>query len=189
MASNFKLLTFVTGNSGKLAEVQAQLPHVRGKQIDLPEIQELDLQKIVKNKLEAAVALCDGPVLVDDTALYCDCFRSHDGLDGLPGPMIKWFLQTVTNEGLAEIVSRLGSNRARACTMFGYFDEKRSIHFFEGSVFGTIVIPQGTTGFGWDHIFIPDGYTQTFAAMGVNEKNKISPRALAVGHLKEFLKP
>jgi len=134
-----KLLTFITSNSGKLAELQACLPFVIGKQIDLPEIQEIDIKKIIHAKLQAAVAVCDGPVIVDDTALYLECFASKNGDDGLPGPLIKWFLQTVTNEGLATIAQKIGKNKARACTIIGYADETGQMNFFEGPISGKIV--------------------------------------------------
>lgn len=61
-------------------------------------------------------------------------------------------------------------------------------YFFEGIVNGTIIEERrGTTGFGYDPIFVPDGYTETFAEMGSDIKNKISHRALAVAKLCNFL--
>ena len=182
------VLTFVTGNTMKLAEVQALLPQVVGKKIDLPELQELDQQKIVEAKLRQAIAVCTGPVMVGDTGLYCECFASEDGKEGLPGPFIKWFLCTMSNKGIAQIAHKLGKTRARAYTIIAYArSADDDIHFFEGSVSGSIVSPQGTSGFGWDHIFIPDGYSETFARMGTLKKNTISPRAIAVQKLKKFL--
>jgi len=182
-----KSLTFITGNSGKLAEVQAFLPFVVGKNIDLPEIQEIDLQNIVEEKLRSAVALHNGSVMVDDTALYLDCFASKNGEHGLPGPLIKWFLKTVTNSGLAAVAQKLENKKATARTIIGYCENKKDFHFFEGVVDGSVIPPQGTSGFGWDHIFVPEGYTKTFAKMG-EKKNEVSPRSLAVNQLKNFLK-
>jgi len=181
-----KSLTFITGNSGKLAEVQAFLPFVAGKSLELPEIQETDLQKVVEAKLKAAAALHEGPVIVDDTALYLECFGAQNGQDGLPGPLIKWFLKTITNVGLAKIAQRLGKTKAYACTTIGFHYRGRA-YFFQGVVQGSVVAPQGTAGFGWDHIFVPQGQNQTFASMGLQEKNKISPRAIAVQKLQAFL--
>jgi len=186
MSDNRKI-TFITGNAGKLAEVQAIMPFVVGKQIDLPELQAIDLQTVVAAKLDAALLQCPGPVMVDDTAMYLACFASKDGSDGLPGPLIKWFLKTVTNEGLANRADKLGNTRARVCTMIGYADQDGNRHFFKGSVSGFVVAPQGTSGFGWDHIFLPDGHAQTFAAMGMENKNKISQRSLALQKLQQFL--
>ena len=60
-------------------------------------------------------------------------------------------------------------------------------HFFEGIVKGTLLRePRGTAGFGYDPIFVPEGYTQTFAEIG-EEKNEISHRARAVKELVNFL--
>ena len=61
-------------------------------------------------------------------------------------------------------------------------------HLFEGIVHGTILQERrGTAGFGYDPIFQPEGYTETFAEMGNEEKNKISHRARAVQKLVEYL--
>jgi len=196
-----KIITFITGNSGKLAELQAFFPYVQGKKYDLPEMQSLDVKEIVRAKLTAAVQLCDGSVIVDDTAFYLECFERNDengglawplgrlGINsgGLPGPLIKWFLQTVGNTGLADIAHTLGKTKAVGHTVIGFAENKNDFHFFEGVLHGEVVAPQGTSGFGWDHIFLPDGYEQTFARMGFEQKNKISPRAQAAQKLKTFL--
>ncbi|MBO0934385.1 RdgB/HAM1 family non-canonical purine NTP pyrophosphatase [Fibrella aquatilis] len=61
-------------------------------------------------------------------------------------------------------------------------------HQFEGIVPGTILTePRGTEGFGYDPVFLPDGYTQTFAEMPLSEKSKISHRARALAGLVGFL--
>jgi len=180
-------LTFITGNSGKLAEMQAFLPFVKGKKIDLPEIQSVDTKEIVRAKLSSAVQLCDGPIIVDDTAFYMECFAGKNGFQELPGPLAKWFLKTIGNTGLAEIAYKLEKTKARAQTIIGYAPNKKDFYFFEGVTFGNVVAPQGTSGFGWDHIFVPRGFAQTFAKMGIEQKNKISPRAQSAQKLKQFL--
>lgn len=61
--------------------------------------------------------------------------------------------------------------------------------FFEGTVYGTIrETPTGTKGFGYDPVFEPEGYTQTFAEMTMEQKNEISHRAIAMRKLIVFLK-
>jgi XTP/dITP diphosphohydrolase len=61
-------------------------------------------------------------------------------------------------------------------------------HFFEGTVEGRIINERtGTEGFGYDPIFIPNGYEKTFAEMSLEEKNKISHRSQAVAKLVGFL--
>lgn len=62
-------------------------------------------------------------------------------------------------------------------------------HLFEGAIEGKITITiSGTKGFGYDPIFIPDGYDKTFAEMAAEEKNQISHRAVAVRKMVEFLR-
>ena len=61
-------------------------------------------------------------------------------------------------------------------------------YFFEGSIKGTIIdTPRGNNGFGYDPIFIPDGYSQTFAELPSEIKNKISHRAIALQKFKNFI--
>lgn len=61
-------------------------------------------------------------------------------------------------------------------------------YLFEGKIEGEIITEKkGESGFGYDPIFVPDGYTQTFAELGNDIKNKISHRALAVKKLINFL--
>lgn len=62
------------------------------------------------------------------------------------------------------------------------------VHYFEGKVFGTIISEmRGNNGFGYDPIFVPDNYNKTFAEMSLEEKSKISHRAIAVQKLTTFL--
>ncbi|MCX6744320.1 MAG: RdgB/HAM1 family non-canonical purine NTP pyrophosphatase [Candidatus Parcubacteria bacterium] len=175
------MIYFITGNKNKLAEVQTVLPEVEQLDIDLPEIQELDAQKIIQAKLIEALNHQQGEFIVEDTSLHLDC------LNGLPGPLIKWFLQTIGNQGLAQLAEKLGNDKAEAVTMIGYAKSQNEMQFFEGRIKGRIVNPRGETKFGWDPIFIPEGYDQTFAELGVEKKNMISMRRIALNKLKEFL--
>ena len=84
-------LYFITGSKGKFAEVQLIIPNLKQLNIDLPEIQELDPKKIIEAKLQSAFEHRSGEFIVEDTSLYLDC------LNGLPGPLIKWFIKTIKN--------------------------------------------------------------------------------------------
>jgi inosine triphosphate pyrophosphatase len=170
---------FITGNKGKFEEFNSMLRGIEQLNIDLVEIQDIDAEKIIKNKLEEASKYKKGKFIVEDTSVYLDC------LNGLPGPLIKWFLDTIGNEGIFNLVNKLGNNSAEAKTIIGYSNGEE-IYFFEGSVKGKIVPPKGT-GFGWDPIFMPEGFDKTFGEMNSEEKNKISMRRLAINKLKEFL--
>jgi len=172
-------LYFITGNKGKFEEVKSILGNVEQLDIDLPEIQEIDARKIIKAKLLEALRHRKGEFFVEDTSLYLDCLK------GLPGPLIKWFLKTIGNEGLYKITEKLENNKAEAKTIIGYA-KGGEIHFFEGKITGKIVSPRGT-GFGWDPIFQPDGFSKTCGEMTSHEKNKISMRKAALTKLKDYL--
>jgi inosine triphosphate pyrophosphatase len=174
-------LYFITGNKNKFEEAKAILPDLEQMDVDLPEIQEIDPKEIIKAKLEEALKHHKGFFIVEDTSLYINA------LNGLPGPLIKWFMKTMGNNGLANLAQKLGNPKAQAKTIIGYATDDGNVHFFEGSISGEIVFPQGDTNFGWDPIFKPDGYDVTFAEISKEEKNKISMRKQAIQKLKEFI--
>lgn len=174
------MLIFITGSAGKFEEAKQFFPDIVQKDIDLPEIQELEPRKIIEEKLKEALKLGEREIIVEDTLLYLECMNS------LPGPLIKWFLKTVGNEGLYKISEAYGNFSALAKTVVGYADKKGKFHFFEGEIKGSVVSPRGE-GFGWDPIFMPEGYKETFGEMVQDEKNKISMRGVALKKLKEFL--
>lgn len=161
---------FITGSQNKLDEAKTVIPTLQHIEIDLPEIQEMDAKEVIKAKLLEALKHKQETLVVEDTSLHLEC------LNGLPGPLIKWFLKAIGNEGLVHLAEKLDNNNAEAVTVIGYAKNTKDIQFFEGTVKGKIVSPRGTEGFGWDPIFEPQGYNQTFAEMGREEKNKISTR-------------
>lgn len=174
-------LYFLTGNKNKFEEAKAILRDIEQLDLDLPEIQEIDAKEIIKAKLQEAFNHKKGEFLIEDTSLYLDC------LNGLPGPLVKWFLKTIGNEGLFNIAEKLGNLKAEAKTIVGFAKNRDEIYFFEGVVKGEIVSPRGDNGFGWDKIFEPEGFSKTFAEMSLEEKNAISMRRIALNKLKEFL--
>jgi non-canonical purine NTP pyrophosphatase (RdgB/HAM1 family) len=176
-------LYFITGNKNKLLEVKAILPFVEQLELDLEEIQETDAHKIIKAKMQEAFKQhkTGEAFIIEDTSLYLDC------LNGLPGPLIKWFMQKLGVEGIFEMVKKLGNNKAEAKTIIGYSKNEKEIEFFEGSIKGTIVKPSGPTTFGWDPIFKPDGHDKTFQEMAKEEKNYLSMRRIAVEKLRTHL--
>lgn len=174
-------LYFITGNKNKFAEVSAILPNVEQIDIDLPEIQEINAKEIIKAKLLEALNHKQAEFIVEDTSLYFDC------LNGLPGPLIKWFMETIGNNGLFNIAEKLGNKKVEAKTIIGYAKNPDEIYYFEGSIMGTIVSAEGKSGFGWDPIFQPEGFSKSFAELTQEEKNEISMRRIALNKLKEFI--
>lgn len=172
---------FVTGNEGKYREAKALLPTLERINLDLPEEQTLDPHLVINKKLEIARSKHDGPLIVEDTSLYLD------GLNGFPGPLIKWMLQAVGNQGIYRLVSDIHNRSATAKTVIGYDDGQGAIEFFEGEIDGQIVAPVGIKGFGWDDIFRPNGIDETFAEMGDVFKPEFSMRTRAFQLLQEYL--
>lgn len=174
-------LYIVTGNKGKLAEVKSVIPYVEQLDIDLPEIQEINPKKVIEAKLLEASKHYGGEFIVEDTSLYFDC------LNGLPGPLIKWFAKSLGNDGLYGLAEKYGDFGAEAKTMIGFMEKSGDIHYFEGTLCGEIVPPNGSSGFGWDPIFKPDGYPVSLAELDPAEKNEISMRRTALDALNDYL--
>ena len=173
-------LHFITSSGKKYEEVRAIIPNIQQMNLELPEIQSIDARAIIEAKLLEARKYTDKTIIVEDTSLHFDC------INGLPGPLIKWFLETLKEEGLAEMVIKLGDTNATARTIIGYSNGSE-IRYFEGSAPGQIVYPRVREGFGWDLIFIPEGSDKTCAEMTREEKNTISWRGKAARELKAYL--
>ncbi|KAG9137107.1 hypothetical protein Leryth_011926 [Lithospermum erythrorhizon] len=174
-------VTFVTGNAKKLEEVRAILGNsipFQSLQLDLPELQG-EPQDISKEKARLAAKQVDGPVLVEDT---CLCYNA---LQGLPGPYIKWFLQKIGHEGLNNLLMAYEDKSAYALCIFSLaLGPNAEPITFVGKTPGKIVLPRGPNNFGWDPIFLPDGYDQTYAEMPKEVKNTISHRYKALALVK-----
>ena len=166
------MIYFITGNKHKFTEAQAIIPELKRLDLDLLEIQELDLRKIIEAKLPKNRTL----IVVEDVSLEIQ------DLNGLPGPLIKWFIKSIGPKGIYNLAP---NSKAKAIAMLGY--KSNTISFFEGVVEGTIVAPRGKNGFGFDPIFQPDGSDKTFGEMTRDEKARFSHRAKAFHKLKKFL--
>jgi len=180
---------FATSNKHKFDEVRKILgtEDLKMIDIDLPESQSLDVAEVVAEKARAAYELTGKSVLVEDTGLECKAWNGKKG--SLPGALIKWFMKTVGNEGIVRMMSPFRDRRAEATTAFGYADSTGSVHVFVGSISGQIpeTVQDGPHGFGWDAIFIPDGYNESFAQLPPDQKNDISMRKLALDAMKTWI--
>ena len=175
---------FVTGNAQKLAEVQQMMGpglEIVAQSIDLPEYQGEPLE-IAAQKCRAAYAIVQVPVIVEDTSL---CFNA---LGGLPGPYIKWFLEKLGASGLHQLLAGFEDKSAYAQCVFAYFDGSTMTEpkTFDGRCPGRIVPFRGPSKFGWNPIFEPEGFSQTFAEMSDEVKNSISHRSRAFAQLKVY---
>ena len=171
---------FVTGNRFKLEEVEAVLGKMRHVNLDLPELQELEPRKVVIAKAQAAIEQGYAPVLIEDTSL------AIHSLNGLPGPLIKWFLKAIGGEGVHQLAAAKNDCRAEVRTIFALAFGPQSFVYGEGVVQGHVVCPRGA-GFGWDSIFQPEGSGKTMGEMTKEEKATHSMRVKALHDLRTQL--
>lgn len=175
-------LLFVTSNRNKVQEVERVLGYpIQQVDIELPEIQAIDVQTVIRAKAMSAYEDIGRAVLVEDTGL------SIAAWNGMPGALITWFVKSVGNEGICKMLQGFDCRQATAETWIGYYDGE---HFgaFSGTIAGTIAEePRGTMGFGWDPLFVPAGSAKTFAELTEEEKSTISMRTEAVLKLKAYL--
>lgn len=174
-------ILLATSNEHKAHELQLLLDRpVQRVKLDLPEIQAVDVREVIEAKAREAYRLVGKPVFVEDTGL------AFVAWNGLPGALVRWFLERVGNAGICQMLEGYEQRTASAETCIGYFDGAHCF-VFSGVVTGQIVhTPRGSGGFGWDPIFMPEGWGKTFAEMA-GEKNVVSMRKLAVLKLKAFL--
>lgn len=177
-----KEFVFVTSNKNKVREVEAILGiKLKRAALELHEIQDLDLAKVIEHKTRDAYRRLRKPVLVEDVGLYVKDWR------GFPGPFVKWLYVTMGLRKFARILSKK-NRQAEWLVMYGLFDGQ-NFHPFSGRIKGALALaPRGMSGWGFDPYFIPAGYRQTYAQMGQSEKLKISARRIALQKLKKFLK-
>ncbi|MBP7857800.1 MAG: non-canonical purine NTP pyrophosphatase [Candidatus Saccharimonadales bacterium] len=153
-------VTFISGNAHKAAYLQRQLGiPVAHNAVALDEIQSLDLQEIVAHKLKEAFSVVKSPVLAEDVSL------GFYALGGLPGPYIKWFIENAGTAACCKMLGGFPDRSALITCMYGYYDGTE-MQFFASEMKGTISEkPRGNNGFGFDSIFIMDGFSKTRAEL------------------------
>jgi len=186
-------LIFATNNLHKLTEVQSLI----GDTFTLKSLEQIGCTEDIP---ETEPTL-EGNALLKAQYIYTtygkNCFADDtgleiDALDGRPGVFSARYatdghdfeanIDKVLNE-----LSGIENRKARFRTVIALILEG-SVFYFEGIVDGIIISERkGIKGFGYDPVFLPDGYHDTFAEMPLAEKNKISHRARAVNKLVEFL--
>ena len=188
-----KKLVFATNNLHKLTEIKAIL----GEQIDILSLNDINCHVDIP---ETANTLEDNAKMKAEyiyNHYHLDCFADDTGLEvkalnGAPGIYSARYAgeghDSQANmkkllENLKGITNREAQFRTAICLIEGGEE-----HLFEGLVKGKIIEEKrGEAGFGYDPVFVPDGYDQTFAELGEDIKNQISHRARAVEKLCDYL--
>jgi XTP/dITP diphosphohydrolase len=186
-------IVFASNNLHKINEIQQLIP---------AELKLLSLDSIgcVEEIPETALTIEGNAILKANyvTEKYGHfCFADDTGLEvealnGEPGVFSARYAgeQKNANDNMQKLLKNLeySTHRNAQFKTIICLNINGEQHLFEGIVKGKIgVEPKGNQGFGYDPIFIPDGYTTTFAEMSMEEKSKISHRGLAVEKLVRFL--
>jgi len=191
-AQDERKLVLATQNKHKIAEIEKILP----KNIKLISMKDIGfkgdlvetgntLEANARQKMRQIAVPYAVDVLADDTGLEVAA------LDGAPGVYSARYAgeQASYEDNAAKLMQEMEGVTDRSAqfkTIIALSDTKDEL-YFSGILKGSITkSPRGTGGFGYDAVFIPEGYTQTFAEMGEEEKNKISHRFLALQKLKEY---
>jgi len=188
-------LVLGTGNPGKVEELRALLSDlpievVPGHTLDAPPDVLEDADTLAGNAQKKASAYHERtslPALADDTGLEVAA------LDGGPGVHTARFAgpdatPDDNKRKLLDVLDGVDDRRARFRTVVALVDSDGTARTFEGVCEGTITTePRGDGGFGYDPLFQPDGYDQTFAEMPPNAKNEISHRRRALDAVRAFL--
>jgi non-canonical purine NTP pyrophosphatase (RdgB/HAM1 family) len=177
-----KDLTFITGNQNKADFLAKHLGvPVAHHKLDLDEIQSLDPRTVVEHKVRQAYELLHRPVLVEDAGLI------FTAMGRLPGTFVKWFIEELGYDGLLQLAHSLPDQTAVGRVCYGLYDGE-DLQFFEGEMHGHIAKEaHGSGGFGFDPIFINDGFDKTRAEMTDEEYAASSYRTPAIEKLREFL--
>lgn len=188
-----KKFVFATNNAHKLEEVTAIL----GDKIELLSMKDIHCSADIP---ETADTL-EGNALLKARYIFenyhLDCFADDTGLEvealnGEPGVYSARYAGDGHNAEanmlkLMHAMEGIENRKAQFRTAFALIIDGKE-HLFEGVIKGEIIkTRRGNSGFGYDPIFVPEGYTQTFAEMGNELKNKISHRAIATNKLCKFL--
>jgi len=164
----------VTGNPGKLAEARRLAGlDFESVAIDLPEVQSLSYEEIVREKAAEAWRLLGAPLVVEEAGL------GLSALGGFPGPLVRWMLEAAGPEAIARTGIALGDPRATATCLLLYKDADREI-LAEGVTHGILIAPgRGSNGFGFDPVFVPDRSGLTYGELKGPEKDATSHRGKA----------
>ena len=189
-----KKLVFATNNAHKLEEIRAIL----GDKVEILSLNDINCHADIPetaDTLQGNAAL-KAQYIYENYGL--DCFADDTGLEvealnGAPGIYSARYAGGEGHDSEANMKKLLSemqdkdNRKARFRTVICLIEDGKE-HFFEGIVNGSIIRERkGGAGFGYDPVFMPDGYSETFAEMGNDEKNKISHRARAVQKLCEYL--
>jgi XTP/dITP diphosphohydrolase len=154
-----------------------ELEHIK---TTYPEVQAETIDETIIPGLKWLMERYNRPMMIDDSGLFID------SLKGFPGVYSAYVFKTVGCDGILKLMKDIKDRGARFECCIGFMLPGKEPSISKGIAKGSISTETaGTGGFGYDPVFIPEGFTRTYAQIEVSEKNKISHRGLAIS---QFLK-
>ncbi len=190
---NFMKLAIASANTNKITEIRDLLPasfvlvDLNDLNIseDIPEEQET-LEGNAHQKASWLFSRYHFTCIADDTGLEVEALNGKPGVHSARYSGESRDPAANMNKLLQELEG-IGNRKARFRTVICYISNSET-KYFEGVVNGRIIDElKGEGGFGYDPVFIPDGYDQTFAEMSKTQKNHISHRGRAIASLISYL--
>ncbi len=182
-------LWVLTGNEGKLREFKSlgESLGVRVERAIAPklEIQSEELTSIaaLSAVLAKAASSIPTPAFVEDAGLFIRALK------GFPGPYSSYVLKTLGVKGVLKLMEGVEDRAAYFKSAIALILPDGSVKVFTGIVNGSITLEaRGEGGFGFDPIFMPEGFSMTFAEMSTDLKNRISHRGKAFREMVSWLR-
>jgi XTP/dITP diphosphohydrolase len=187
-------LIFATSNAKKIQEVRGIL----GSSYEVLSLADINFEGEIPEPFDTIRenSIHKANFFFEKTNLPCiaeDSGLEVDALDGRPSAYSARYAGEERNDitNYKKVLSELGESenrKARFISIITYKNKERE-DVFEGNMEGCIAMnPRGENGFGYDPIFIPDGYTKTNAELSPEEKNAISHRRKALDELVRYLR-
>lgn len=175
-------IVYVTGNAGKAKYFSELIGlDIKHYAADTHEIQSLDLEEIIKHKAKEAFDQIKKPIIIEDTSLIINSMGS------MPGPLIKWFLDELGTEKICRLTDWDQDRSARAECVFAYYDGT-DLKIFKSGLDGTISdTPKGSTGFGWNPIFIPEKTNRTMGEITDSDFKDYYLKIKPIFQVRDFL--
>ncbi len=162
-----------------MAEHGYELRHIKTA---YPEIQAESLEITIIPGLEWAAQKFPGPIMIDDSGLFIDALK------GFPGVYSSYVFKSVGCDGILNLMEGIKNRSAKFECCIGFKAPGREPFIAKGVAEGSIAEAKvGTGGFGYDPIFVPEGYSKTYAQIDLDEKNRISHRGKAIAKFVEEL--
>jgi len=175
------MFKIITHNQHKYEEMKKIIPQLQMVDMEYPEIQADTIEEVIDFALAYLSERVEGNFIIDDSGLFIHT------LNEFPGVYSAYVFKTIGNEGILRLMEGKKDRSATFKTIIGMHIEGQDFKFI-GLCHGKIAhIPRGSNGFGYDPIFVPEGYDKTFAEMSTEEKNRVSHRGKAIRKVAAFL--